>query len=71
MSGSKILRLWLAVSLVAVCVASVGCSSSRNQRRLWMPRRGPVDIVEDIVGEVSRLGESLGRQLRGLTGGRP
>lgn len=71
MPRSKMLRLWLALSLVAVCVAFVGCSVSRDQRRLWMPRRGPVGVFEDIIGEVSRLGESLARQFRGLTGGRP
>lgn len=71
MSRSKLLRVWLVLSLVVVCVAVVGCSGSWHRPRIRLPRRGPVDLFEDIVGQVSRLGESLARQFRGLSGGRP
>ena len=66
-----LLWIWLILSLVAICMVVAGCSGTWRSPRVTLPRRGPVEVFLGIVDQVSRLGESIGRQFRGLAGGRP
>lgn len=71
MIREKALRVWLTLSIVVVCALVIGCSSPWRPPRLRLPRRGPVDVFIDLIDQVSQLGESIARQFRGMTGGRP
>ena len=62
------LRLVLTLGLVVGLVA--GCSGQWRFPKWRLPRRGPVDVFLDVIDEVSRLGEGIARQFRGMTGGR-
>ncbi len=69
MSTSRLARLILACLLILVLVSA--CSDDGWRPRRWrLPSRGPVDVFEDIIGQVSRLGEGIARQFRGMTGPR-
>ncbi|MCU0519342.1 MAG: hypothetical protein MUF84_01415 [Anaerolineae bacterium] len=65
------LRIWLVVTLVVVSMVVAGCSGAWRPPRVTMPRTGPVDVFLNIIDQVSRLGESIARQFRGLARGGP
>ncbi|MGC9523010.1 MAG: hypothetical protein ACP5HG_14145 [Anaerolineae bacterium] len=68
MSRSRPLR-WISVCLVVLLLASA-CSGRGRLPRWRLPDRGPVDVFEDIIDQVSRIGDGIARQFRGFTGPR-
>jgi hypothetical protein len=67
-TGLAGVRCVIAVVLVLTLV--VGCAADGRLPRVRLPRRGPVDVFLDVLDQVSRLGESIGRQFGRMTRGR-
>ena len=61
--------VWRLLACVLVLTMVVGCASDGSVPRVRLPRRGPVEIFVDLIDQVSRLGESVGRQIRRMTRG--
>ncbi len=56
------------VAMVLVLALVVGCVAD-GLPRLRLPRRGPADVLDDVIGQVSRLGDAVGRQIARMTRG--
>jgi hypothetical protein len=69
MSRSQIARVWRWLALVLLLTLLAGCADGGNLPRIRAPRRGPGDVLADIIGQVSRLGEAIGRQIQRMTRG--
>ena len=58
-----------AVAMVLVLALVVGCvADGLPEPRL--SRRGPADVLDDVIGQVSRLGDAVSRQITRMTRGR-
>jgi hypothetical protein len=64
---SKIRTMVLLVLVVALVA---GCSGIGRLPRWHLPRRGPVDVFEDLIGQVKQIGQSVARQFGGMGGAR-
>jgi len=69
MPRAKVACVWRWFALVLVFTLLAGCADGGQLPRVRMPRRGLGDIFDDIIGQVSRLGEAIGRQIQRMTRG--
>lgn len=60
----RVTRSMIALALIALLV--VGCADDGSRPKL-PTLEGPVDAFLGIIDQVSRLGESISRQFRGMT----